>query len=73
MAGVQITTEELFYFAIVSITITTLFGSLLMGLIQHGQEKRGLKYLPFLVGGGLAIFFIVKFVINILLGGLFIV
>ncbi len=67
----QITGTELFYFAIAALIITSFFGSLIIGLIQYGQEKRGLKYLPLLMGGSIAVFFIARFVLGLFFGSLF--
>jgi len=70
--GVQITPTELFYFSIASLLITTIFSSLLIGLIQHGQEKRGVKFIPILAGATLVVFFVARYVIGSLLGSLFV-
>ncbi len=69
--GFQITPDQLFYFAITALTITNSFGGLLIGLIQHGQEKRGVKFIPVLLIAAFTIFFITRFMIQSLLGGLF--
>lgn len=69
MNGPQISPDELFFFSVAAIALTTFFASLIIGLIQHGQEKRGLKYIPFFMGAALAIFFAANFAIRILLAG----
>jgi len=66
----QVEVSEMMLFSIASIVITTFFGSLIIGLIQTGKEKRGLKYVPFLTGTALLIFFGVKFIISSLFGNL---
>lgn len=70
MAGPQVSADELFLFSTAMIMLTTFFGSLILGLIQHGQEKRGLKYVPVFMGTALAIFFAARFMIGAALGGL---
>lgn len=70
MTGPQIPPGDLLAFAIITIAITTFFGSLIIGLIQYGQEKRGLKYVPLFMGAALAIFFAANFLIRMLLGGM---
>jgi len=69
--GLPITPDELFWFALASMTVTTLFGSLLIGLIQTGREKNGLKFIPLLVLGAIAVFFLARFIIGSLFGELF--
>ena len=70
MTGPQVSSEEMMMFSIACIVLTTIFGALIIGLIQSGKEKRGLKYIPLLTGTGLFIFFAVKFVISSLFGNL---
>ncbi|MFH1978461.1 MAG: type II secretion system F family protein [Candidatus Aenigmatarchaeota archaeon] len=65
---VKISEEFLFLFSIASILITTIFGSLIMGLISTGKEKGGIKFLPIFVVGALAIFFGAKLMIGIMFG-----
>lgn len=69
--GLPITPDELFLFALASITVTTLFGSLIIGLIQTGREKNGLKFVPLLVLGAIGVFFLARFIIGMLFGELF--
>ena len=70
MTGPQVDPYEMMLFSVACIIITTIFGALIIGLIQTGKEKRGLKYIPLLTGAGLFIFFAVKFVISSLFGNL---
>ncbi|MCD6477546.1 MAG: type II secretion system F family protein [Candidatus Aenigmarchaeota archaeon] len=64
MKGPQVSSGDMLLFSVSSIILTTVFGALIIGLIQSGKEKRGLKYIPFLTGGALLIFFGVRFVIS---------
>ncbi len=66
-----ITADQLFLFAISSIAVTTIFGSLIIGLIQSGQEKKGLKFVPILLTISLVIFFVAQLIIKSLFGGFF--
>lgn len=68
----QVSPTELLYFAITSMLITTFFGSIIIGLIQYGEEKKGFKYIPLLVAGALGVFFVVRLVVGLLFGKLFI-
>jgi flagellar protein FlaJ len=67
----QITPDELFWFAISSIAVTTFFGSLIIGLIQSGKEKNGFKFIPMFMIGATAVFLISHFLIGFLFGGFF--
>ncbi len=70
MTGPQIPPGDLFLFSIATIMVTTFFGSMIIGLIQYGQEKRGLKYVPAFMGAALAMFFVANFLIRMLFGGM---
>jgi pilus assembly protein TadC len=64
--------DQLFWFAVSSIMLTTFFGGLIIGLIQTGREKNGVKFVPVLMIGALFMFFITQFLIKILFGGFFV-
>jgi flagellar protein FlaJ len=64
MGGMQISEEFLFNFSIAAILITTVFGGLILGLINSGKEKDGLKYAPILAILGLVVFFGATFLVN---------
>jgi len=67
-----ISVDQLFWFATLSIVITTLFGSLIIGLIQTGKEKNGIKFIPALTCGALTVFFVAQYLIRALFGGFFV-
>ena len=46
-------------------------GSFIVGLIQRGSEREGFRYIPIIVALSLTVFFVVRFLIGQLLGGLF--
>ncbi len=68
---VDITPKFVNTYAIVSLVVTAILGSLILGLISRGKEKEGLKFIPILLGLTIGLFFLVKFIIRTLLGGLF--
>ena len=71
-AGAPTITEgQLFWFAVASITVTTFFGSLIIGLIQTGKEKNGIKFIPALTFGGLIMFFIAQIMVKLMFGAFF--
>lgn len=67
----SITVDQLFWFATSSIVVTTFFGALIIGLIQTGKEKNGIRFVIPLMLGGLAVFLLAQFVIKMLFGGFF--
>lgn len=70
LSAPQFTSSEMFQFAIACIAITTIFGGLLIGLIQHGTERQGLRYIPVLTAAALAVFFVAKTMLSLVFGGL---
>jgi len=64
MSGVNISQEFLFQFSIAAILLTTVFGGIILGLINSGRERDGLKYAPILAVIGLLVFFGATFVVN---------
>lgn len=69
----QISPDDLFWFAIASIAVTTFFGSLIIGLIQTGKEKNGLKFIPMFLIGAIAVFLIAHLLITSLFGSFFMI
>lgn len=71
-AGVPtISVDQLFWFATSSILLTTFFGGLIIGLIQTGREKNGIKYIPALMAGAMAAFFVAQLLIRFIFGSFF--
>ena len=68
---ITITPKFLNAYTISSLMLTSLLGSLILGLISKGKEKEGLKYVPVLIIMTLTLFFLIKYVMGKLLGGLF--
>lgn len=58
-------------FSLVSLITTAILGSLILGLISKGKEKEGVKFMPILIAVTLGVFFIVRFLISRLFGGMF--
>tara|TARA_Y100000310_G_scaffold341125_2_gene439251 strand:- start:21 stop:998 length:978 start_codon:yes stop_codon:yes gene_type:complete len=58
-------------YTLISMTITSIMGSLVLGLISKGKEKEGFKYIPILLAITIPLYFLVKFLISSLLSGLF--
>ena len=64
----DITPDFLLLYSVLAISVTTIFGSLLIGLIQEGTEKAGLKFIPVLLSLGLAVFFLSRIVFKNIFG-----
>jgi hypothetical protein len=68
--GLAVSPEFLFLFSILAMAITTIFASLIIGLIGSGKEKDGIKYMPVLLITALAVYFAASFLINSMFGSL---
>ena len=71
LTEVSVSPEFVIKFSVVSLITNSVLGSLILGLINNGKERRGMKYIPFLIGLTVGIFFFVRFVIKNMLSGLF--
>ncbi len=54
-------------FAIALLVISSILSSLVLGLINTGEEKDGLKYIPLLIPLSLAMFFLTSFAVKFIL------
>jgi hypothetical protein len=63
----KIDPNVVFLFFISEIVVITSFASLALGLIQEGNEKRGLKFLIPLISIGIAVFFICRVIMGFIL------
>ena len=68
--GIAVSSDFLFMFSVVSITITTFFSGLIIGLIETGKEKGGIKYVPIFMVIALVVFFGANFVIKSMFGSM---
>ena len=71
MSSVGITPEFIMIYLLVMITTTSVLGGLVLGLISRGEEKAGIKYIPFLLAISLIVFFLVRMVVKSVLAGIF--
>lgn len=67
----EIDPEFLNLYSIIAILITAIFGGMLIGLVQEGSERSGLKFIPILLLIGLGIYFISRSALLGLFGGMF--
>ncbi len=56
----SITSGDFFLFTIAATVTTALFSSLIIGVIQRGEKKNGLKYIPFLIAGSIGMFLLIS-------------
>lgn len=68
---VGIPSEFIIIFILVSLITTSILGSLVIGLISKGEQKAGIKFIPILLVMTIGLFFLVRFLISRILGGLF--
>jgi len=67
--SIQIKPEFLVTFALLSLTITSLFGGLIIGIVKGGNEKMGVKFIPVLLIISLFVFFAVRAVLGSIFSG----
>lgn len=65
-----ITSEDFFLFTIATTILTSIFASVIIGVIQTGSKKQGLKYVPFFILATLAMFFITSAILDVFFAGL---
>lgn len=66
----NISSDFLLVFAYVNLIITAVFGSLMIALINKGNEKYGLRYIPFILGISLVLFNIGRIVMKYFFGSI---
>ncbi len=62
LGTVSISENFLYWFSLASIFLTSMFGSLIIGMISSGKTKSGIKYAPVLVILAFLIYFVAKIV-----------
>lgn len=69
--GSMVAPELVFWFSIFAVAITAFFASLAAGVISKGKESEGFPYIPLVLVASFAVFFGGKFIISLMLGGIF--
>ncbi len=62
--GIKINEQFLMIYSFLALGITSVFGGMLIGLIQEGSEKGGLKYIPLLLALSIGIFFLSRTLVS---------
>ena len=70
MTTVRITPAFIKTYAIISLVASSLFGSMVTGLIMSGEEKQGLRYFPMLVVLAVGLFLLGGWILDVTLGGM---
>lgn len=64
-----VSSNQFFIFVLISLIVTSISSSLLIGVIQKGNRRAGLKYLPMILIVGVVLFFVVlEFIGNFITG-----
>lgn len=71
ISSVSVSPDFVMKYVIIALCITSILGSMAVGLISKGEEKQGLKYAPLLIAMALGIFFLVRWGISGMMAGLF--
>lgn len=64
---VPISGDDFFIFSIATLILTVILSSLIIGVIQHGEKKEGLKFFPLLLVASIIIYFIIGAVLTTVL------
>lgn len=71
LSKVNVSPAFIEYFSLAFIIATGVMASLILGLVSKGEEREGLKYLPYILIISLAVFFIIKLALAGFVNGLF--
>jgi len=67
----EISPDFLMIFTVANVAITCFFGGLIVGLIETGKEKNGIKYIPVLLAISFSIFGVSRLLISRVFGSFF--
>lgn len=70
-SGIDISVNFIVYFSVIFIVVTDVISSLLLGLVNKGNEKFGLKYLFPMIALSLGIFFVIRVALSGFIGSMF--
>jgi flagellar protein FlaJ len=70
MTSAEIDSGFIGMYSIVSLAVTSIFGSIIIGLILKGTERDGIKYLPILLAMSVGLFFLGSYVMDMMFGGM---
>jgi flagellar protein FlaJ len=64
IAKITVDPNFLIMYAAICLTVTSIFGGLIIGLIKDGKEKQGVKYIPALLAISLVLFLVTRIIIS---------
>lgn len=67
---VSISLKFVITYSIISLIMTSVMGSMVIGLINKGKKSEGAKYIPILIGITIGLFFLIRTAMRGFLGGL---
>ncbi len=67
---ISVSPQFLIVFALSALTVTSVFGSLIIGSVKKGESKQGVKYIPVLMLISTAVFFLVRSMVGGIMSGL---
>lgn len=70
LSQVSISVNFIKYFSLIFIIAISVFSSFVLGLVNKGEEKEGLKYLPIILVLAISIFFLARIIILKFMSGL---
>ncbi len=68
---VSISVDFVIKYAVISLIITSILGSIVIGLISKGKGKYGAKFIPIIATIALVLFFLIRKMVALLLGSVF--
>jgi Flp pilus assembly protein TadB len=68
--SIAITEDFVVFYSIIVLTVTAFFASFVMGVINHGREAKGVKFIPIILAISLILFFGIRIFLSSALGGL---
>ncbi|MFH1402658.1 MAG: type II secretion system F family protein [Candidatus Altiarchaeota archaeon] len=68
--SISITPEFISQYSYLSMAVSCIFGSMVIGLILRGEEKEGLKYIPILIGLCFGLFYVGNLILEMSLGSM---
>lgn len=65
-----VSSDQFFMFVMASTVLTAIMSSMMIGVIQRGAKREGIKYFPFLIASGLTIFILITTMLEGFIGGI---
>ena len=71
ISGIQVSSSFIVQYTLLSLVTSVVLGSLVLGLISRGREQDGIRYILILLVLSLSVYFLTRYVLHMLFGGLF--